>query len=377
MAFNGSFGAGMIAGAADSFLGAAGNALFGGISAGRQWKYQKKQMALQNQYNLDSMWYQHQYNMDAWNKENEYNDPTAVRARYEAAGISPQAALGGSVNAGIAGSMSTPSSNPPSGGADYSGRNGINPSALTAMATLQSINESKARQKKTEADTAGQNITNGILDTNAQIAKLEQDNRSVQLEVSKINKRVAAATESGNVQRVYADLLNVRATYDKLLADTAISQESKSLIQAQVKAIDADIALRNAQTGKTHAETATEGARQANIEADTSLKNEQAATESYKRLFLDSNSKKLDVDSDVGKATIRRIDADIARIGKEMELADENIRLAQQKFEYLVKYNELSIALANQDNIRKWLYGWIPMASGGSGASSGKSTYWE
>lgn len=270
------FGGGILAGAADSFLGGVSNALFGGIQAKRQWKYQQKQMAQQQQYNLDSMWYQHQYNMDAWNRENEYNKPTNVRARYEEAGISPQAALGGSVGAGIAGSMSTPSSNPPSGGADYSGRNSFNPSALSAMATLQSINESKARQKKTETESAGQAITNGILDTNAEIVKLDRDNKKLQNAIAEINKRIAAATESGNIQQVYAELLTTRASYDKLLADTSISIETRNLIQAQIRSLDADIELRKAQTQ-------TEGSKQENLGADTKLKNEQAETEGVKR----------------------------------------------------------------------------------------------
>ena len=46
-------------GAASSFGSSAGsglgNALFGGISAKRQWKYAQKQMALQQQYALEQM----------------------------------------------------------------------------------------------------------------------------------------------------------------------------------------------------------------------------------------------------------------------------------------------------------------------------------
>ena len=56
---------GLIGGASSfgsSLLGGVSDALFGGLKAKRQWKYQKKQMALQQQYNLETMAQEQAYN---------------------------------------------------------------------------------------------------------------------------------------------------------------------------------------------------------------------------------------------------------------------------------------------------------------------------
>ena len=72
------------------------DALFGGISARRQWKYQKKQMALQQRYALEQMAQQNAYQKEFFNMQNEYNDPSAVFERFRKAGVTPAGALGSS-----------------------------------------------------------------------------------------------------------------------------------------------------------------------------------------------------------------------------------------------------------------------------------------
>lgn len=99
--------------------------LFGGMNARRQWKYAKKQMALQQQYALEQMQKQSELSYSNWQKqfdyENDYNNPTKVFERYLAAGVTPAAVLGSSgvgVNATMSGgSAGMPSASGPSGGA--------------------------------------------------------------------------------------------------------------------------------------------------------------------------------------------------------------------------------------------------------------------
>lgn len=96
------------------------DALFGGFSARRQWKYQKKQMALQQRYALEQMAKQMQYQKEFFNMQNAYNDPSAVFDRFRKAGVTPAGALGSSgasIGATVSGGGSTGASGPGSSGA--------------------------------------------------------------------------------------------------------------------------------------------------------------------------------------------------------------------------------------------------------------------
>jgi len=115
--------------------------LFGGMNARRQWRFQQKQMKLQQQYALEQMQKQSELSYANWQKqfdyENAYNDPSKVFDRYLKAGVTPAAVLGSSgvgVNATMSGgSASMPSASGPSGGAPVS-PGAISPGDPTAIA---------------------------------------------------------------------------------------------------------------------------------------------------------------------------------------------------------------------------------------------------
>lgn len=114
-------------GATGLISGALGQ-LFGGMNARRQWRYQQKQMALQQKYALEQMQRQSELSYTNWQRqfdyENAYNDPSKVFDRYLKAGVTPAAVLGSSgvgVNATMSGgSAGMPSASGPSGGAPVS-----------------------------------------------------------------------------------------------------------------------------------------------------------------------------------------------------------------------------------------------------------------
>ena len=97
--------------------------LFGGMNARRDWKYQKKAMALQQQYALEQMAksaeYQLTHDKEMFDYQNAYNEPTKVFERYAQAGINPAAVLGSSgvgVSATVpTGSGAAPSASGPTG----------------------------------------------------------------------------------------------------------------------------------------------------------------------------------------------------------------------------------------------------------------------
>lgn len=98
--------------------GGIADALFGGISARRNWKYKQKEMALQQQYALEQMSksaeYQLAHDKQMFDYENAYNDPAAVLERNLSAGLNPAAVLGQS-GVGVSATIPTSSGGSPSG----------------------------------------------------------------------------------------------------------------------------------------------------------------------------------------------------------------------------------------------------------------------
>lgn len=94
------------------------DALFGGISARRNWKYKQKEMALQQQYALEQMSksaeYQLAHDKQMFDYQNSYNDPSAVLERNLVAGLNPAAVLGQS-GVGVSATIPTSSGGAPSG----------------------------------------------------------------------------------------------------------------------------------------------------------------------------------------------------------------------------------------------------------------------
>lgn len=94
------------------------DALFGGISARRNWKYKQKEMALQQQYALEQMSksaeYQLAHDKQMFDYQNAYNDPSAVLERNLSAGLNPAAVLGQS-GVGVSATIPTSSGGAPSG----------------------------------------------------------------------------------------------------------------------------------------------------------------------------------------------------------------------------------------------------------------------
>lgn len=157
-----------------AILGAAGVAAGGQVASGlfkpslkRQWKYQQKQMRLQQQYALEQMQKQGEINYANWQKqfdyENAYNDPSKVFDRFLKAGVTPAAVLGSSgvgVNATMSGgSAGSVGASGPSGGTfDFSSPlpSGVGSAAagtaLEAMGVNSTIERNKAAANRDNAE---------------------------------------------------------------------------------------------------------------------------------------------------------------------------------------------------------------------------------
>lgn len=202
----GGFGGGLV-GAGMGFV----SSLFG-PSLRKQWKYQKKQMALQQQYALEQMQKQSELNYGNWQKqfdyENDYNKPTNVFDRYREAGISPAGALGSS-GVGVNATMSpgavagtSGASGPSAGNFDFSNRfAGVPGDAMQAMQMKSQIklneaiaNNQNAQGNKTANETQTPDVYRraanasidlmeaGVTEKKAQAAWMDVQSQFVELE---------------------------------------------------------------------------------------------------------------------------------------------------------------------------------------------------
>lgn len=130
------------------------DALFGGISARRNWKYKQKEMALQQQYALEQMSksaeFQLAHDKQMFDYQNTYNDPSAVLARNLDAGLNPAAVLGQS-GVGVSATIPTASGGAPSGHGPVASGSGGGLAALagnpSAYADIQLKNAQQERER--------------------------------------------------------------------------------------------------------------------------------------------------------------------------------------------------------------------------------------
>lgn len=215
-------------------LGAAGISAGGQVASGlfkpslkRQWKYQQKQMKLQQQYALEQMQKQGEINYANWQKqfdyENAYNDPSKVFDRFLKAGVTPAAVLGSSgvgVNATMSGgsSGSVGASGPSGGSFDFSSPlppgvgSAAAGAALEAMGVNSTIERNRAAANRDNAEA--ENIRNNTPTKEQGQALIELDK---QLKQANIDNQSALATYYGALainQEAYNKYVDLSATYD-------------------------------------------------------------------------------------------------------------------------------------------------------------------
>lgn len=199
-------------GATGLISGALGQ-LFGGMNARRQWRYQQKQMKLQQKYALEQMQRQSELSYANWQRqfdyENSYNDPSKVFDRYLKAGVTPAAVLGSSgvgVNATMSGgSASMPSASGPSGGAPVApgGFAATDPTAIAQNMVAQStVDRNAAAADRDEAEAANLRGNTHTRDWREEMDRLE-------LQIAEHN--VKDARELANLHEAQAQIVAIDA----------------------------------------------------------------------------------------------------------------------------------------------------------------------
>lgn len=245
-----------------ALIGAAGISAGGQVASGlfkpslkRQWKYQQKQMKLQQQYALEQMQKQGEINYANWQKqfdyENAYNDPTKVFDRYLKAGVTPAAVLGSSgvgVNATMSGGSpgSVGASGPSGGSFDFSSPlpPGAGSAAAGAALEAMGVNSTIERNK------AAANLDNAQADDiRNKMPTREQGQALIELEKqlkqANIGSQASLARYYGELainQEAYNRYADLAATYDfqRIQAAYAEQVERTKRIRAEN---DAEIPL--------------------------------------------------------------------------------------------------------------------------------------
>lgn len=140
--------------------GGIADALFGGISARRNWKYKQKEMALQQQYALEQMSksaeYQLSHDKQMFDYQNAYNNPAAVLERNLSAGLNPAAVLGQS-GVGVSATIPTSSGGAPSGHGPVAAGSGGGLAALAGNPSAYADIQLKDAQQERERSAAALN----------------------------------------------------------------------------------------------------------------------------------------------------------------------------------------------------------------------------
>lgn len=202
--------------------------LFGGMNARRQWRYQQKQMKLQQKYALEQMQKQSELSYANWQKqfdyENAYNDPTKVFDRYLKAGVTPAAVLGASgvgVNATMSGgSASAPSASGPAGGAPIAtgGFAPADPASIAQNMVAQStVDRNTAAANRDDAEAAS-------LRGNTHTQEWREQMDNLELQIARHN--VKDAREIANLHEAQAQITSI----DAYLSDITQGYKMSSII---------------------------------------------------------------------------------------------------------------------------------------------------
>lgn len=314
--------------AGDSFLSGASDALFGGIKAKRNWKYKKKEMALQQQYNVENMERQYGYQVDMLNRQNQWNAPTNQVSMWRQAGISPTAVFGsGNGGVGLSGTPSGPSSSNPSASGNVDNSQATKSAILSEAKRLQ--NETKVAASvvdKNEADAAAARAAAARDQADADTKNLFRDDllegirlgnvgKGFENRVAEQNAKLKEATTPAEIEKATLSLRNI--------------VEDMNLKRAQVSEILSRIRL-NEEYVKT------EGFKRMELRESANLKNSQAyktdieahteeMIQDYKVAMAREGVDKIKADTAEAKARAKKVDAEIERIGKENNLTDAQI----------------------------------------------------
>lgn len=241
----------------------------------RQWKYQQKQMKLQQQYALEQMQKQGEINYANWQKqfdyENAYNDPSKVFERYLKAGVTPAAVLGNSgvgVNATLSGGSagSVGASGPSGGSFDFSSPlppgvgSTVAGTALEAMGVNSAIERNKAAANRDNAEAEFVRGNTHSADWRKEMDDLEK--KALEHNINNVAQLVRLNRALADIHAADAEYADLMATYkfqDFVAMYAKHVEEAKQIKEYNDKYFDSVFAAQIARDYAAAYESAASG----------------------------------------------------------------------------------------------------------------------
>lgn len=226
-------------------------------------------------YNERNMELQHEYQKKMVDYVAEKNEPRKAVARWRAAGIAPEAVFGNSPGgAGVSSDASAPSSSNPDGGSsryDFfrtaAEQQQMENDRKIADATVNKLN---AEADKLRGDTKDPDVTKRQQKLEFDWTLVKKEREGVQLAIEEIEKMYKDAEKQADLSIKQQILFETLAKIDKLLADTAVSEQMKENLKSQKALIEAQTRTEGSKQRNLNAQTETEdklrGARWAEIQ---------------------------------------------------------------------------------------------------------------
>lgn len=343
--------------AGSSVGGGIADALFGGISARRNWKYKQKEMALQQQYALEQMSksaeFQLAHDKQMFDYQNAYNDPSAVLARNLAAGLNPAAVLGQS-GVGVSATIPTSSGGAPSGHGPVATGSGGGLAALGGNPSAYADIQLKDAQQERERSAAALN------DAEAEWYKSQTVDKDLRERLIKAQAGLAEAgiTESSSRASLNA-AITLSYTIDSELKDAAFGYNLE-LIKANLGKAKEEYYQLKARTG--YIDDLLEGelqlltARAIYLKASASNQEQQARvnelTASDLENWFDVNwntEVEVPIINEKGKVerTIKMTGKEIRREYMKLDLQDFQYDMYTNRWELRSEKNRFGYSIAN------------------------------
>ncbi len=229
---------GALIGAGSSIFGGGVSAAGSAVRTKKQWKFRKKEMALQQEYALAQMQKQYDYWKQQTDYMNAYNEPSALLSRWRSAGVTPAGVLGQS---GVSVSGNSASGFGPSGqgvgasGMDVQNSLGALGSGITAAGvasgemmlarTGAERNRAAANRDNAEADRlAGETHTRdwratmdaynlSLAESNVSSAKDLARLNAAQADIIQLNRDFMKTTEAYRLDEYIARVARLKEEY--------------------------------------------------------------------------------------------------------------------------------------------------------------------
>lgn len=289
----------------------------------------KKLLKQQYKYQTEAANVAYQRQMDFYKQQLEYNDPSAVRKRYEAAGINPYAAFGTS---GSYQPQNAPTSVEAAGGVNtpYISNNGFTyESPLDTMLKMAQARNVDASTQKIQGDTVEPGlVSEGVRITN-RLKESSVISQDLSIQQQKFDYDFAVDTRAQNVRKLEQSVSNMEqqlqvmnAQYQVLMDQHSSSPEVLNEIKSRVWMNAAHVGLMKAQADLarkgvylTEAQIENISRQTSNLESTKAFIEAQIKTEGANRRYLDAKAELSKIDL----SDTRNISNNTRRIGKAIK----------------------------------------------------------